>query len=94
MKPQNWSALLSPFPPPFSSLSPSACVSLLQIGFNRVQPAQPERTPTMSQSNPGKCLQIQSGSRKVLMQGDWRSTYTGQIKQGKNYGSKTLFEMF
>ncbi|KAK1905147.1 Vitrin [Dissostichus eleginoides] len=32
--------------------------------FNRVQPAPPERTPTMSQSNPGKSLQTLSGSSR------------------------------
>ncbi len=56
-----------PLSPSFSSVILSACFSLLQTAFNRVQPAQPERTPTMSQSNPGKYLQTLSGSPQTAL---------------------------
>lgn len=53
--------------PSFPSQIPSVCFSLLQAAFNRVQPAPAERTPTMSQSNPGKYLQtVRWGPQTVL----------------------------
>lgn len=69
LKRNSWAAFVFGAPglklssaPPFSCLFLSSCFSLLRAAFNRVQPAPPERTPTMSQSNPGKYLQTLSMS--------------------------------
>lgn len=83
--PPTWSSLLPSFLPPFFSLILSACSSLLQTAFNKVQPAPPERTPTMSQSNPGKYLQTLSRSpQAALSDTHWRR----QVDRSDQTGGK------